>query len=199
MVDWIFQNAAYTEQYHQYFTEFLNTVNPVAILEEAAALIAPYVEKDPTAFYSYDEFQTGVETLREFCRLRSQSVENQLTGGDAVDASHLQLSDMGTMEMGGGFDRAPNTPDPDISRPTGEMPFPVGGSPGGMMPPQRQAHGEGVQSMPEDFRSFGTGEARQSEAQGLIRLIGPAMLLVLGLLFASLFKPRGGTAKGSRR
>lgn len=113
MVDWIFDNPDYTEQYHQYFQEFLNTVDPVALIDEAKALITPYVEKDPTWFYTYEEFETGVETLRAFCRLRAESVRGQLEGkipsteeGQAadssalVDASAVTLSDMG--QMGGG-------------------------------------------------------------------------------------------------
>lgn len=116
MVDWIFDSPEYTELYHQYFREFLETVDPAALIGNAAALIAPYVEKDPTQFYTYGEFETGVETLRAFCRLRSESIAGQLDGtipstedGQAadssalVDASSLVLSDMGTMDRGKGF------------------------------------------------------------------------------------------------
>lgn len=120
MVDWIFNSPAYTALYHQYFQEFLETVDSAALIAEAESLIAPYVEKDPTRFYTYEEFETGVETLRTFCRLRSESIAGQLNGtipsteegqaADAsalVDASSITLSDMGTMDRGGGFaDRA---------------------------------------------------------------------------------------------
>ncbi len=113
MVDWIFDSAEYTELYHQYFREFLETVNPEELIDRAAALIAPYVERDPTWFYSFEDFTTGVETLRNFCRLRAESVGRQLDGEISsteaetdpsllVDASSLTLSDMGTMERGGG-------------------------------------------------------------------------------------------------
>ena len=114
MVDWIFQNEEYTELYHQYFAEFLDTVDITAIIDEAYALIAPYVEKDPTAFCTYEEYEAGVETLRSFCEKRSESVRGQLEGTipstDAgqqadssalVDASALTLSDMGSMGGGG--------------------------------------------------------------------------------------------------
>lgn len=116
MVDWIFDSPEYTELYHQYFREFLETVDPAALIGSAAALIAPYVEKDPTQFYTYEEFETGVETLRAFCRLRSESIAGQLDGtipstedgqtadsSALVDASSLVLSDMGTMDRGKGF------------------------------------------------------------------------------------------------
>ena len=104
MIDWIFSSEEYTQLYHQYFREFLNTVDVQSIINNAKTLIAPYVEKDPTKFCTYEEFEKGVETLSTFCDLRSQSVAQQLAGNDAnVDASVITLSDMGTMNHGGGF------------------------------------------------------------------------------------------------
>ena len=117
LVDWIFQSEEYTALYHQYFAEFLDTVDIAAIIDEAYALIAPYVEKDPTAFCSYEEFETGIETLRSFCEKRTESVRGQLEGtipstdegqqadsSALVDASGLSLSAMGSMGGGkGGF------------------------------------------------------------------------------------------------
>lgn len=104
MIDWIFSSEEYTQLYHQYFREFLNTVDVQSIINNVKTLIAPYVEKDPTKFCTYEEFKKGVETLSTFCDLRSQSVAQQLAGNDAnVDASVITLSDMGTMNHGGGF------------------------------------------------------------------------------------------------
>jgi len=115
MADWIFSGEEYTQLYHRYFQEFLDTVDAASIIDEALALIGPYVEKDPTAFYTYEEFKTGVEALRRFCVLRAGSVRGQLDGSipstsegqvidssTLVDASGLTLSDMGTMNHGGG-------------------------------------------------------------------------------------------------
>ncbi|MBQ6877212.1 MAG: CotH kinase family protein, partial [Oscillospiraceae bacterium] len=111
MADWIFQNEEYTEAYHKYFAEFLKTVDIQKIIEDAEAIIAPYIEKDPTKFCTFEEFEKGVETLKEFCSLRTKSIEKQLSEGEnftAVDASHLNLSDMGSMNMGkdGNFNKA---------------------------------------------------------------------------------------------
>jgi len=109
MWNWILSDESYTELYHQYFAEFLNTVDVQAIIDNAYNLIKPYVEKDPTAFYTYEEFETGVETMRQFCELRSESISMQLANGETttnmnyVDASGLTPSDMGSMGMGGGF------------------------------------------------------------------------------------------------
>lgn len=103
MQAWIFSNEAYSQQYYALYAELLEQVDVQAIIDSAYQLIAPYVEKDPTAFCTYDEFQTGVEALKEFCTLRSESVQLQLSGStDTVDVGTLDLSDMGTMNMGGG-------------------------------------------------------------------------------------------------
>ena len=132
MADWIFSSEAYTALYHQYFEEFLSSVDPAVIIEEARALIAPYVERDPTKFCTYEEFGTGVSTLEDFCRLRVQSVSGQLAGtipstdeGQAadgsglVDASGLSLLDMGTMNNGG-FGGGPGGEDGSPPQLTGE-------------------------------------------------------------------------------
>ena len=132
MADWIFSSEAYTALYHQYFEEFLSSVDLAVIIEEARALIAPYVERDPTKFCTYEEFETGVSTLEDFCRLRVQSVSGQLAGtipstdeGQAadgsglVDASGLSLLDMGTMNNGG-FGGGPGGEDGSPPQLTGE-------------------------------------------------------------------------------
>ncbi|MBR5312447.1 MAG: CotH kinase family protein [Clostridia bacterium] len=110
MWSWILSDESYTSLYHQYYAEFLNTVDIQGIIDNAYNLIKSYVEKDPTAFFTYEEFETGVETMRQFCALRSESISMQLANGETtnnmsyVDASGLTLSDMGSMSgMGGGF------------------------------------------------------------------------------------------------
>ena len=102
------------------------------------ALIDRLVADDPTAFYTYEEYQTAAETLYEVVTLRGASVRGQLDGtipstseaqrnSDAlVDGSHLDLTVMGTMNTGGG-DRGQEKWNP--SRPEG-------GEQGQAAPPQ---------------------------------------------------------------
>ena len=123
MIDWIFSNETYTNQYHEYFKEFLNTVFEsgwfTQLVDNTIKLIAPYVEKDPSKFCTYEEFELGSETMKQFCLLRAKSVAGQLEGtipstsegqnADSttlIDASSINISAMGTMgnSMGGGFD-----------------------------------------------------------------------------------------------
>lgn len=115
MIAWIFADEEYTQLYHQYFREFLELADIPEMIRTTEALVAPYVEKDPTKFCTYEEFETSVDALEQFCELRVQSVQGQLDGtipsttdgqsaddANLIDASGLSLSDMGSMGMGGG-------------------------------------------------------------------------------------------------
>lgn len=116
MVAWIFDSEEYTNQYHELFSEFLSGTDIDAMITETAAMIDEYVRKDPTKFCTYEEYQKGVEAIREFCRLRTESVKGQLDGtipstsdgqkadsSALIDTSSLNISDMGTMGGNGGF------------------------------------------------------------------------------------------------
>ena len=112
MADWITASEEYTAQYHTAYQTFMTTAFDsgwfAGEIDRVTAMIAPYVQNDPTAFCTYEEFQTGAETLKQFCLKRAQSVTHQLSGEETlVDVSELTLSDMGTMgNMGGpGGDR----------------------------------------------------------------------------------------------
>ncbi|MBO4893724.1 MAG: CotH kinase family protein [Clostridia bacterium] len=106
MVGWIFSDESYTEQYHELFSQFIEKWFSDGELEkliaDTAEMIRPYVEKDPTKFCTTEEFDKGVTALSQFVSLRAEAVRNQLEGSDTeVDASSLNLSDMGS--MGGGM------------------------------------------------------------------------------------------------
>lgn len=201
MAAWIFSDEKYTALYHQYYSEFLQSAQEglADTIAQAAALIAPYVEKDPTKFCTMEEFETGVDTLQTFCALRLESIHGQLEGtipsttdgqqqdsSSLIDASGITISDMGSMNGGGekgGFG---------------------GGRPGADSPGRT----EGTETEPRERRtartvnatdekdgfgqppSFGDGEMpgmeRQPETQPDSRLwllISVAVLLI-GLLFA---------------
>lgn len=119
MVAWIFGNEEYTALYHQIYQELItswfDSGKFTQLIDDTLELISAYVEKDPIAFCTYEEFQTGVQTLREFCLLRAESVQGQLNGtipstsegqsadsSSLIDASALDSSDMGSMNNGAG-------------------------------------------------------------------------------------------------
>lgn len=146
MLAWIFESEEYTQLYHQYFADFISSYFDsgyfTQMMAQTKQLIALYVEKDPTKFCTYEEFETGIETLEQFCLLRAESVQGQLDGtipstsdGQAedssalVDASELSISDMGTMNnaMGGGMG-GPMEREDISAQPQGEE-VPSGGQP----------------------------------------------------------------------
>lgn len=124
----------YQEQYHAYLQEILDEYfNSGLFLSTIRTIdnrISPYIQNDPTAFYTYEEYQAGVEALKEFGLLRAQSIEGQLNGSipsttegqeadssALIDAGDLSLTTMGTQGGGGmgGMER-------------GEMTFPEAGA-----------------------------------------------------------------------
>lgn len=122
MIAWIFNNEKYTELYHTIFAEFINEYFESgyfeSMIDTVKEIITPYVEKDPTKFCTYEEFEKGVETLKEFCLLRSESVRKQLNGeigltsdtqdsSTFINADNLQISNMGTMNHSMGGNRNP--------------------------------------------------------------------------------------------
>lgn len=116
--DTLLENETYHSQYEAYLqqlvSEYINGGGFDAFYERVRSQIDELVETDPTAFYSYDEYETAAETLYQVVKLRGQSIKGQLDGSipsteeaqrdsDAlIDASNLDLSVMGTMNMGGG-------------------------------------------------------------------------------------------------
>ena len=183
MQAWMFSSEEYTALYHEYYEEFLQSADIDGLIDEAYSLIAPYVEKDPTKFCTYDEFETGVQTLKNFCCLRAQSVMGQLDGSipstseaqkesseSLVDVSAITISDMGsignTMGGKGGFGGRQNDTQggPPQSSPDSQN----GTSPG---------------------QTDGQGSSRTSGTQTVL-LAACALVLTLGLGFAVFYKRR---------
>ncbi len=78
-------------------------------VDELYAMLLPYVKKDPTAFFNAEEYEKGCDALKEFCRLRTESIRKQLNGElatvnedqknpEKVDASNLRMNDLGLVD-----------------------------------------------------------------------------------------------------
>ena len=80
----LMKHDGYFAQYHAYFdrllTEYFESGRYEAVIRQTQALIAPYVEADPTAFCSYEDHLLAVNILLEVCRLRAESIRGQLNG-----------------------------------------------------------------------------------------------------------------------
>lgn len=211
MLAWIFQSEEYTELYHKYFAELISTVfDSGAFAQEfdsVVQMISPYVESDPTKFCTYEEFETGAQTLREFCLKRAESISGQLDGSigstsdtqersTLIDAGSLKISDMGTMGSEGGGDGGDsgngngggNSAPPDL---------PSGNS-DGTLPDKPDGNGGGRDKAPNSNGENGAAPNGRDgapngsalSASALILSAASALVLILGLLAALLYKRR---------
>ena len=113
----LLENETYLAQYHAYLQQLCDYVTDgtlQAVYNRIRNQIDALVESDPTAFYTYDEYDTAAEELMTVLVRRAESVAGQVDGtipsttagqqadsSALVDASDLNLSVMGTMNMGG--------------------------------------------------------------------------------------------------
>ena len=221
------------ETYHSVYEACLEEVTDYvlnggfeAFYTRTRSLIDSLVETDPTAFYSYEEYQTALETFCEVVKLRAESIQGQLAGtipstkqerqgSDAlIDASNLDLTVMGTMEMGGGrnpggefgfngaeFDwgafsqlsetagEAPaagnGTALPENASPTETGEFPAEGWGGqGQQPPE-------MENMPNRGGAFGPGADQMENSSGTLAFYyGLAAVVLLAAFLLVLFYHR---------
>ena len=109
------ENPEYLNRYHETLRDL--TEGSLADgkyeekIEQTKQLLSPWIEKDPTAFCTEEEFEKACETLKEFCTCRTESIRRQLAGelsADSneqerqamVDASKLNLLNMGALVLG---------------------------------------------------------------------------------------------------
>ena len=117
--DALLENEEYQAKYHEYLNElvekYVNGGEFQKTYERIRSQINELVAEDPTAFYSYEEYEAAVEMLCKVINLRGESVSGQLDGtipstddgqkadsSTLIDGSGIELSVMGSMSMGGG-------------------------------------------------------------------------------------------------
>ena len=111
MWGWILSGDYFLDRYHDALRSlvsgFFDSGDFDALVDSLYSLLLPYAEKDPTAFYTAEEFTRSVEVFRQFCRIRAESVRAQLdgklsrftAGQDAaarIDASGIDMEALGT-------------------------------------------------------------------------------------------------------
>ena len=117
--DALLENEEYLEQYHGYLNElvekYVNGGEFEKTYERIRSQIDDLVGNDPTAFYSYEEYEEAANMLIEVVQLRAKSVSGQLAGtipstdegqqqdsSNLIDGSDIDLSVMGGFSGGGG-------------------------------------------------------------------------------------------------
>lgn len=116
--DFVLEEPSLKERYHQYYNKLIEEYVYGGRFDEAYnrinGQIDELVKTDPNAMYTYEEYQKGIQVLYDVVFLRAESVAGQLKGtipstsagqkeasADLVDASHINLRDLGQMNMGG--------------------------------------------------------------------------------------------------
>ena len=117
--DALLENEEYLARYHEYLNElvekYVNGGEFQKTYERIRSQIDDLIAEDPTAFYSYEEYEAAAQMLCEVVKLRAKSVSGQLDGtipstddgqqadsSSLIDGSDIELSVMGTMSGGGG-------------------------------------------------------------------------------------------------
>lgn len=186
LVNYVLSNSEYKEQYHDYVQQTVDLLKDIeSQVDELKSLIGDEVKKDPTAFYSYDEFlaNTGDESIDGypgivgFMKDRLEHVQKQLDGeipsyvdGEGISAGKIpvNMSAMGNGEMPEGM--------PDMGN--GEMPEEMPAMGGGGMP----------EGMPGMGRGGDQGANHQDQLKELFTVAVLLVLLFGSLLFVNRFK-----------
>lgn len=166
LVTTLLENETYRSMYEGYLKELAEKYFTQEYMTELVTkihdLIAPYVQNDPTAFCTYEEFEQACSTdptdqysLVYYAVNMAESIENQLNGGEPT----FNTSSMQGGGMGGGKGG------PDFG---GEIPDFTGGQQGGQMDEnersgQRSGQADGQQSGQQSGQQgsppdFGGGE-----------------------------------------
>ncbi len=114
--DILLENEEYNARYHEYLQKLVDYVENgeyEKLTQRIHAQIDELVKSDPTAFYSYDEYEKAYTMLDEVIALRAASIKGQLDGtipstsegqkeakDSLIDATGIDTSVMG--RMGGG-------------------------------------------------------------------------------------------------
>lgn len=121
--DALMENEEYHAQYYAYLEqlveEYINNGGFDTFYNRVRSQIDDLVKDDPTAFYTYDEYDEAVEMLCKTVKLRGESILGQVNGtipstkeeqkdSDVlIDASDIDISVMGQMHNGGNDNGGP--------------------------------------------------------------------------------------------
>lgn len=118
--DALLENEEYLSQYHMYLQQLTEEYVLGGRFEEVCQRIRSQIDvlvkTDPTALYSYEEYEAGVGMLCQTVMLRAESIMGQLAGtipstdegqredpDHLVDASAIDIIVMGVFDMAGGL------------------------------------------------------------------------------------------------
>ena len=121
--DALLEDETYLAQYHAYLQQLVDEYVDSGRFDETYTRIRSQIDElvktDPTAFYSYEEYETAAQMLYDTVKLRAESIRGQLDGSipstddgqradssTLIDASQIDVTAMGQFSMGGGGQRS---------------------------------------------------------------------------------------------
>ena len=136
LISWIFNDEESLASYHETYDRFISECVESGWLTEEISrvhdMISSYVESDPSVFYTAEEFEKAVDTLKTFCAKRAESIRGQLEGtipsttqgqraesSSLIDASEISTADMGKMDTGNNQGGGPGGGMPSGGMPSG--------------------------------------------------------------------------------
>ncbi|MBE7043695.1 MAG: hypothetical protein E7399_09460, partial [Ruminococcaceae bacterium] len=197
--DAFLEQETYKNQYHASYkklVEYFESGTFENHYQRIRNQIDELVETDPNAMYTYEEYLAGAETLYQTMLLRAESVKGQLNGtipstkegqqsenANLIDASSIDLSVMGVMNMGGPrgerFEKNEGQQPQEFTPPTAE---------------DRQNFSFDEQQAPPfsqngeaNFPDFFQGQEQETSSD-FFGLILSGVILVAGFLFVCLYK-----------
>lgn len=117
--DALLENEEYCARYHEYYQQLVDEYifggEFDEFYESTRSQIDGLVETDPTAMCTYEEYLAGADMVYDVVKLRGESVKGQLGGtipstsegqqadsSTLIDATDIDISALGSMNMGGG-------------------------------------------------------------------------------------------------
>lgn len=157
----------YKQIYHKYLralvNDYINSGEYEATINKIDNSIGDYVKKDPTAFYTYEQYQSSLPALRQFGKDRAKSVIAQLEGQQPSTSygtieTSVDLSLLGSMDMGG---KAGNPGDREQDNvPMGNKPF----------DPENMPNPEVMDEIMNIIRDVKDGELTEDKKSRLVKL-----------------------------
>lgn len=106
---WIVSDNSYLSLYHNAMEDLISgyfeSGRFESTIDSLNEMLLPYVQKDPTAFFTSSQYTAAEQTLKDFCLLRAKSIRAQLDGklstdtnsqnsASRIDASGINMSSM---------------------------------------------------------------------------------------------------------
>lgn len=111
LISKLLEKNEYKDTYHKYLEElvvnYIKSGKYEASISKVNELIKEYIKEDPTAFFTYSEYESSLPVLLQFGKDRSESIIAQLNGQQSSTtygniSTNIDLSLLGSMNKGGG-------------------------------------------------------------------------------------------------